>query len=100
MSDKQNITISIANQAPIPLSINRNDEEIFRQAEYSVNRLWLSWCNRYKTKSPSEVLAMVAFRFAELFYRTEANAQEAQDSMAAFEARLNEILLDMGEPEK
>ena len=39
MNDKLNITIRIANQAPIPLSINRDDEEVIRTAEFNVNKL-------------------------------------------------------------
>lgn len=99
MKDKQNITIRIANQAPIPLSINREDEELIRMAEYNVNRLWNSWSNRYKTKSPSEVLAMVAFRFAELFFTQDIAVKEAREVFDSFEARLDEILLDIGEPQ-
>jgi len=97
MNDKQNITIRIANQAPIPLSINREDEEMIRTAEYNVNRLWNSWSNRYKSKSPSEVLAMVAFRFAELFFAQNGAVKDAQEMFESFEARLDEILLDLGD---
>ena len=98
MKDKQHRTIRIANQAPIPLSINREDEEIVRMAEYNVNRLWNSWSNRYKTKSPSEVLAMVAFRFAELYCTQDNVIREAQEAFDSFEERLDEILLDIGDP--
>lgn len=69
MNDKLNITIRIANQAPIPLSINRDDEEVIRTAEFNVNKLWNAWSAKFKNKSSMEVLAMVAFRFAELFSR-------------------------------
>ena len=72
MNDKLNITIRIANQAPIPLSINRDDEEVIRTAEFNVNKLWNAWSAKFKNKSSMEVLAMVAFRFAELFFTQNA----------------------------
>ena len=77
MNDKLNITIRIANQAPIPLVINRQDEEVIRMAEYNVNRLWTSWSTKFKSKSQMEVLSMVAFRFAELFF-TQGQAVKAR----------------------
>ncbi len=98
MNDKLNITIRIANQAPIPLAINRSDEEVIRMAEYNVNRLWNSWRTKFKSKSSNEVLAMVAFRFAELFYTQSAVTQELQTTLEAFESKLDDILLDVGEP--
>ena len=96
MNDKLNITIRIANQAPIPLSIKREDEEVIRTAEYNVNRLWNSWSTKFKSKSPTEVLAMVAFRFAELFFTQAELAKDTEDALNSFEARLDEILLDVG----
>lgn len=95
MKDKLNITIRIANQAPIPLVINRDDEEVIRQAEYNVNRLWNSWSAKFKSKSPSEVLSMVAFRFAELFYTQSHAMQAAEDVFESFEEELDKILLDV-----
>ncbi len=98
MNDKLNITIRIANQPPIPLSINREDEEVIRTAEYNLNRLWNSWSTKFKSKSPTEVLAMVAFRFAELFFTQTAMTKETEEALSSFEAKLDEILLDVGEP--
>ena len=96
MNDKLNITIRIANQAPISLSINREDEEVIRTAEYNLNRLWNSWSTKFKSKSPTEVLAMVAFRFAELFFTQTALTKDTEDALNSFEAKLDEILLDVG----
>lgn len=101
MNDKLNITIRIANQAPIPLSINRDDEEVIRTAEFNVNKLWNAWSAKFKNKSSMEVLAMVAFRFAELFFTQNALAKNAEEALAAFEETLDKILvglLDADEP--
>ena len=95
MNDKLNITIRIANQAPIPLSINRDDEEVIRTAEFNVNKLWNAWSAKFKNKSPMEVLAMVAFRFAELFFTQNALAKNAEEALAAFEETLDKILVGL-----
>lgn len=95
MNDKLNITIRIANQAPIPLAIKREDEEIIRTAEYNVNRLWNSWSAKFKTKSPTEVLSMVAFRFAELFFTQSQALKATEQVIGSFEEELDKILLDV-----
>lgn len=95
MNDKLNITIRIANQAPIPLSINRDDEEVIRTAEFNVNKLWNAWSAKFKNKSYMEVLAMVAFRFAELFFTQNALAKNAEEALAAFEETLDKILVGL-----
>lgn len=95
MNDKLNITIRIADQPPLALVINREDEELKRTAEYNVNHLWNSWCTKFKTKSSHEVLAMVAFRFAELFYMQSAAVDNMSEALSAFEKELDGILLAM-----
>lgn len=95
MNDKLNITIRIANQAPIPLSINRDDEEVIRTAEFNVNKLWNAWSGKFKNKSSMEVLAMVAFRFAELFFTQNALAKNAEEALAGFEETLDKILVGL-----
>ncbi len=95
MNDKLNITIRIADQAPMPLYINRSDEENIRTAEYNVNRLWNAWSTKYKTKTSHEVLAMVAFRFAELFYKLNSTANATNGVLEEFERGLDDILLEM-----
>lgn len=95
MNDKLNITIRIADQAPLSLVINREDEELKRTAEYNVNRLWSSWSTKFKTKTSHEVLAMVAFRFAELFYMQSAAVDDMSEIVADFEKELDSILLAM-----
>ncbi len=68
MDKKQNINVRIADTPPLPMRIDRDDEEVIRIAERNVNELWRSWSDRFPGKSSSEVLAMVAFRFAQLYF--------------------------------
>ena len=93
MRDKLNITIRIADLAPIPLAIDMKDEEVIRNAEYNVNQLWSAWCQKFKDKTSNEVLGMVAIQFAKL-YQTLANRENAtNDILEKFEENLNEYLL-------
>ena len=66
--DKLNITIRIAGQKPMAMRIDRQKEETVRTAEYQVNRLWERWVKRVPEKAALEVLGMVAYQFAELYY--------------------------------
>jgi len=98
MKDKLNITIRIANQSPIPLTINREEEEIIRQAEYNVNRLWNNWSERFNT-SPGALLAMVAFQFAKLHATQSVEMARMADTLKGFDAELDGLLkLDVGTP--
>lgn len=95
MKDKLNITIRIAEAAPIPLAIEMKDEEVIRTAEYNVNQLYAAWKQRFKDKKPDEVLAMVAFQFAKL-YQIQANREVSTNELLEnFEERLNKFLLDV-----
>lgn len=93
MTDKLNITIRIAGLAPFPLSINRADEELIRNAEYNVNELWRKWCGRFKDRTPQEVMGMVAFQFAKLYFMISAQAASMEEILSDFEKELDNILL-------
>lgn len=96
LTDKLNITIRIAGQAPLALQINREDEEVCRTAEYQVNRLNSLWSDRFSDKSRMEVLAMVAYQFAQLYYTQTRSQERLAKELEKFEAGLDEILLDVG----
>lgn len=92
MTDRQNITIRISDLAPMPLSILRTDEEIYRLAEYNVNQLCGVWGKRYKDKSSKEILAMVAFQFAKLYFSGKSDLDETDKTLEAFESELDQLL--------
>lgn len=94
MKDKLNVTIKIADQRPMSLSIDRADEEITRTAEYNVNWLWGQWREKFGITS-EESLARVAFRFSEIVIRQEKISKDAYKILEDFEAELDEILLDV-----
>lgn len=94
--DKLNITIRIAGQSPVALKINRADEERVRNAEYQVNRLWSRWLQRFPEKSSTEVLAMVAYQFAELYFTATKVSEEANGVLEKFETELDKMLHGFG----
>lgn len=90
--DKLNITIRIAGQKPVALQINRSDEELVRNAEYQVNRLWGRWVQRFPDKTQTEVLAMVAYRFAELYFTGAKLSEETDRMLEEFEKDIDSML--------
>lgn len=97
MTDRQNITIRISDLAPMPLSILRSEEEVYRLAEYNVNQLCGVWSKRYKDKSSKEILAMVAFQFAKLYFSGKADMESTATVLGQFESELDRLLLPQEE---
>lgn len=88
-NDKQNITIRLAGQSKMALSIERSDEELFRHAENLVNELWSRWTTKtYASESHLAVMSRVAFQFTVLYLRGERNAQRIEQ----LDSQLSELL--------
>ena len=93
-SEKQNIWIHLADTKAMPLSIDREAEETYREAEKLVNTLWERLMNRFSDSSTShEVLARVAFQFARLYLETYQDNKNVNDYLTEFEQQLDEIVL-------
>ena len=96
MNDKLlNITIRIADLPRIPLTIPAHSEELVRRAEENINALWNRWKDKeeFREKSSAEVLAMVTFRFAQLYYANLEASASLQDTLASIEASFDRLLL-------
>ena len=97
MSDKiHNISIRIADLPRIQLTVPYSQEPLVRRAEENINGLWKKWKERdeFRDKSSAEVLAMVTFRFAQLYY-SNLEAGESLDSMLdGMEQTFDSLLLD------
>ena len=88
-SDKQNITIRLAGLPKMPLSIERADEELIRQAESLVNELWSRWTRgSFAAESQLAVMSRVAFQFAGLYLRRERSLRQ----MEQLDAELSKII--------
>ncbi|MDE5727201.1 MAG: cell division protein ZapA [Duncaniella sp.] len=90
-----NISIRIANLPRIPMRIPRSQEELVRRAESSINELWKQWSamEEFSDKSPTEVLGMVTFRFARLYFGLLDASQSIDRVLAGLEASFDDLLL-------
>ena len=86
--------IRLADVKPIPLSISRDEEPLYRETEKLVNTLWNKWMDRFKSTSTSEeVMARVAFQFARLYAQAYRDNVATNEFIHDFEQRLDEIVV-------
>ncbi len=92
-----NISIRIADQPRMALRIPASQEEVVRKAEANINELWRKWSAmaEFKDKSSAEILAMVTFRFAQLYFSSEEASQKVDKTLEDLEKKLNRLLLDL-----
>lgn len=93
MNEKLRVTIKIADAEPIHFEIDREEEKVYRKAEYHVNKLWSDWRQVHKNKSSQEILARVALAFAELYYRKSDQLEGQARMIDDFEKQLDDLLL-------
>lgn len=99
MDQTHNITIRLGNRYTLPLkAVTPQEEEIMRQAERGVNDLWRTWCQRFPGKTPEEVMALVAYRFAEMYFNHLDDTNKGMADIDNAEKMLDKILLSMGHP--
>jgi len=92
MKNKQNITIKIADVAPISMTILPETEEIVRTAERKVNEVWTKWSHDFEGRTSKEVLAMVTFQFAKAYYQLMDQVNRQEQVLTDFENRLDSLL--------
>lgn len=92
MKKQQNITIKIADVPPISMTIAPETEEIVRIAERNVNKVWSKWLNDFEGQSSKQVLAMVTFQFAKLYYQLLDQANRQEHLLEDFEKELDTLL--------
>ncbi len=89
-----NINIRIADIEPIALTIPRNEESSYREAEKLVNTLWNKWVDKFEGDNSSQrVMAMVAFQFARLYSKSYNQNVAVNKFLAAFEQQLNDVVV-------
>lgn len=95
MSEKLiNISIRIADQPRMPLRIPADQEELVRRAEANINELWQKWSQRqeFRDKTSGEILAMVTFRFAQLYYSNLEATENIDKILGTLEQKLDNFL--------
>ena len=92
--NNQNILIRIADAEPIALTIPRDEEANYREAEKLVNTLWNKWIDRFDGENPSrQVMAMVAFQFARLYSKSYNQNVAVNKFLTDFEQQLNDVVV-------
>lgn len=92
--DKIKLWIHVADVKAIPLNINPEEENSYREAEKLVNTLWNKWSPLFKdTSSNEEVMARVAFQFARLYAQTYSDNVAVNDFLTDFEKKLDDIVI-------
>lgn len=89
---EQNITIRIADAAPINTKVPAESEEIVRKAAHNVNKLWKAWQHSYSGRDSKDIIAMVAFQFARRYYQLLEQVESRQDILEEFEKELDRLL--------
>ncbi|WP_455586725.1 cell division protein ZapA [Bacteroides sp.] len=64
MNDKIKINLQIANSY-YPITINRDEEELIREAAKQVNIRLNAYREHYKNLEPEKLIAMVAYQFSQ-----------------------------------
>lgn len=92
-----NISLRIADLRPMDMHIPASQEEVVRIAEANINALWRNWSAmpEFKDKSSAEILAMVTFRFAQLYFSTEEASRQVDKTLEGLEKNLDRLLLDL-----
>lgn len=70
-------------------------EALYRRIETEMNQIWNKWSADFKSKSSKDILAMVAFRYAQVYYDMLENLDSQQEALSQAEAALDKILLDV-----
>lgn len=93
MDKKLNITIKIADTEPIHFEIDREEESIYRKAEYHINKMWADFKGIQPGWDNTRILPRIALAFAELYYRKSEKLDMQKSMLDDFEKNLDEILL-------
>lgn len=92
MNRQQNITLKIADVSPISMKVPAQSEEVYRRAEYNINYAWEKWRRDFPDRTPKEILAMIAIRFAKLYFQLQEQVNDRQNLLDNFEKELDRLL--------
>lgn len=86
--------IRLADVEPTALTIPRDEEANYREAEKLVNTLWNKWIRRFDGDDASKrVMAMVAFQFARLYSKAYNQNVAVNKYLTDFEQQLNDVVV-------
>ena len=86
--------IRLADVEPTALTIPRDEEANYREAEKLVNTLWNKWIKRFDGDDSSKrVMAMVAFQFARLYSKSYNQNVAVNKYLTDFEQELDDVVV-------
>ncbi|MDE7463336.1 MAG: cell division protein ZapA [Muribaculaceae bacterium] len=91
--DYTKIEINIAGE-PLFLSVPFSKQISVRNCEREINALYADWRARFPRKTPTELLAMIAYQYASFFFDLKGRMASLTNSMEAMSAELSRILDD------
>lgn len=89
--EKVKLRLNIAGEAII-YRVAYSEQESVRRTEAEVNGLFDTWRNSFPEKSDRELLAMIAFRYADRYAELLREREEAMQTAAEMEARIAALL--------
>lgn len=89
--EKVKIKLNIAGESFL-LSVPYSQQEDTRKTEEEVNILFDTWRSRFPEKSDREILAMIAFRYADYYAALRRERQETRQEISDLTARLDALV--------
>lgn len=78
------------------LTVPYSQQEEKRQSEAEINMLYETWRRRFPEKDDRELLAMIAFRYAERYAALTREREQAVDLADEINARLDALIESAG----
>jgi len=93
-TEAQKLKIQVIGGFRFPMNIDRNEEEIYRNAEKQVNRYIDDYRKQYLNFSAEEIRSLVAFQLAVVIYKMESNQSIDQviEKIRSLDNELEELL--------
>lgn len=91
--EKVKIKLNIAGESFL-LSVPYSQQEEVRRTEADVNMLFDTWRHRFPEKNDRELLAMIAYRYADHYSALRRQLDEAGREMTELSSRLRDIVGD------
>ena len=89
--EKVKIKLNIAGESFL-LSVPYSQQDDARQTEEEVNMLFDTWRSRFPEKSDREILAMIAFRYADYYAALRRERLETQQEIGRLTSQLETLV--------
>lgn len=88
-----NISLNIANVAPMELIISPNMVPLMNKCAEGVNFMWSRFSAQYPEKKSADIIAMVALRYAQAYYMLAEEQHQQQAQLADALKQVDDILI-------